>query len=204
MFNIKFKGKYKNEKQLIENSKLYKNATMFEEEKTVTEAFKSGIKFALPGALLMIIIFIAVIAINHVKLNYNMLHLIISSASLMPLLYVHEIIHALTYPAKERKDIYSKPQEMALFVYSNAIVTKKRFITICLMPTLVLGIIPFIIVMLLINIIPITFVIDITYISIAMFISALGDFTNAYNAFKQVPKNGKVFNYGYHSYWLDK
>ena len=45
MLNIRFKGKYEGEKQLIENSKLYKNATMFEEEETIKEAFKSGIKF---------------------------------------------------------------------------------------------------------------------------------------------------------------
>ena len=32
MLNIKYKGKYKDEKQLIENSKLYENATMFKEE----------------------------------------------------------------------------------------------------------------------------------------------------------------------------
>ena len=92
---------------------------------------------------------------------------------------------------------------MALFVYSNAIVSKRRFVAICLMPITILGIMPFIIGILLINTIPIEFTIDIVYVSVAMILCGVGDFTNAYNTIKQVPKDAKVFNYGYHSYWKD-
>lgn len=202
MLNIKYKGKYKDEKQLKEGSTLYKKATMFEEESTVTEAFKKGALLSLPGFIIMLSLAIIMIRVNHIKFEYDILHLAISSILLLPLLYVHEIIHALTFPKEAKKDIYSKPQEMALFVYSNAKVSKKRFIIICLMPAIILGIIPFIIGIVFINIIPVKFLTDILYISISMFMSGIGDFTNAYNAIKQVPKNAKVFNYGYHSYWI--
>ena len=204
MLNIRYKGKYKDEKQLKEDSTLYKNAIMFEEEATVTEAFKKGTLLSLPIFLVMLVLAIVMIRINHIKFSYDILHLAISSMLLLPLLYVHEIIHALTFPIKEKKDIYSKPQEMALFVYSNALVSKKRFILICLMPALILGILPYTIGIVFINIIPSKFLIDILYISIAMFMGGIGDFTNVYNTLKQVPKNAKVFNYGYHSYWIKK
>ena len=204
MLNIRYKGKYKDEKQLKEGSTLYKNAKKYKEEETVTDAFKKGALISLPIFIIMLSLAIVTIRINHIKFSYDILHLAISSILLFPLLYVHEIIHALTFPIKEKKDIYSKPQEMALFVYSNALVSKKRFILICLMPALILGILPYTIGIVFINIIPSKFLIDILYISIAMFMGGIGDFTNVYNTLKQVPKNAKVFNYGYHSYWVKK
>lgn len=106
MLNIRFKGKYEGEKQLIENSKLYKNATMFEEEETIKEAFKSGIKFVIPISIIMIITTIILIKINNIKLSYSIPNLFITSLLTLPLTYIHEIIHALTYPLKEKKDIY--------------------------------------------------------------------------------------------------
>lgn len=204
MLNIKYKGKYKDEKQLKEGSTLYKNAKMYKEEETVTAAFKKGALISLPIFIIMLSLAIIMIRINKIEIKYDILHLAISSMLLLPLLYVHEIIHALTFPKKAKKDIYSKPQEMALFVYSNEKVSKKRFILICLMPAIILGIIPFIIGIVFINIIPVKFVLDILYISISMFMSGIGDFTNAYNTIKQVPKDAQVFNYGYHSYWIKK
>ena len=202
MFNIIFKGKYKDEKQLIENSKLQKNSVMFKEESNVTQAFISGLKFAIPISAIIIILFLIIVKLNNLKLQYSVLHFGISSVLIMPLMYIHEFIHALTYPIKSIKYIYSKPEEMALFVYCNAVVSKIRFVFICLMPTILLTIIPSIFAMVFINSINIQFSIDIIYIAIAMCIGALGDFTNVYNTLKQVPKHSRVFNYGYHSYWI--
>ncbi|MGN1332696.1 MAG: metalloprotease family protein [Lachnospiraceae bacterium] len=46
--------------------------------------------------------------------------------------YVHEIIHALLYPLKEKKEIYYMQGKAALFVYCQAKVSKLRFIIICM------------------------------------------------------------------------
>ena len=35
-----------------------------------------------------------------------------------------------------------------------------------------------------------------------MTIMSIGDFANIFNAIRQVPKGGKVFNYGIHSFWF--
>ena len=40
------------------------------------------------------------------------------------------------------------------------------------------------------------------FITWIMIIMSMGDFTNIYNAIRQVPKGAKIFNYGLHSYWL--
>ena len=38
--------------------------------------------------------------------------------------------------------------------------------------------------------------------SVSMALCAIGDYLNFYNCITQVPKDGKVFNRGLHSYWV--
>jgi len=35
-----------------------------------------------------------------------------------------------------------------------------------------------------------------------MIATGIGDYVNIYNAIRQVPKEGKVINYGLHSFWI--
>lgn len=201
MFNIKFKGIYKNEEQLIKNSKLPKNAIQFEEENSESEAFKKGLIFAIPIIIIMIAVFIIISKLRNVEFKYSIIHLIITSFIPILALYIHEIIHALTFPFKYEKEIYSNPKQMSLFVYCDKTVSKVRFIMICLMPTIILAFLPYII-SLIITKINIYLSIDLLIISVVMTLSAVGDFTNVYNTLRQVPKKVLIFNYGYHSFWI--
>lgn len=198
MFNIKFKGKYTEEKQ-IEKGNLPKNAIMFKEPNTVTKVFALGGLISFPFLALVSIGLL--IKINIKSINSN--DFISSGILSLILMYVHEIIHALCFPREAEKEIWSKLNEGALFVYCNAILSKRRFIWMCAAPNVILGAIPY--GLFIIGIFDfnntIASIIGIT--SWIMILSGIGDYLNIYNALKQVPKSGEIINYGFHSYWIN-
>lgn len=90
-----------------------------------------------------------------------------------------------------------------MFVYCNAPISKKRFIWMCAAPNIILGFIPYIILLMgnfdfsvqIANILVIS--------SWLMIVAGIGDYVNIYNAIRQVPKGGKIINYGLHSFWIN-
>ena len=116
--------------------------------------------------------------------------------------YVHEYIHAFTMPKEIKKQIYVMPQNQMLFVYVEEPVSKKAFMISVLSPAFILGIIPFVIWMFVAPMIPIPVSLGVVMYCIFMSGCALGDYLNAFNCARQVPKGGKVFNRGWHSYWI--
>lgn len=198
MFNIKFKGKYTEKKQ-IQKGYLPKNAIMFKEPNTVTKVFALGGLISLP--------FLALVSIGlFTKINLKSINtdIFIYSAILsFILMYVHEIIHALCFPRESEKEIWTKLNEGALFVYCNEILPKRRFIWMCAAPNVILGVIPY--GLFIIGIFDfnntIASIIGIT--SWLMILSGIGDYLNIYNAIRQVPKSGEILNYGFHSYWIN-
>ena len=66
----------------------------------------------------------------------------------------------------------------------------------CLAPMFILGIIPFIVLLILPNFIPMPYNIAVSIVFWLMTIMAMGDAANVYHVIKEVPKGSKVFNYG--------
>ena len=120
--------------------------------------------------------------------------LVIALVSVLTLL--HEVIHALFYPASSEKGIWKAKEHGAYFVYCEDEITKTRFIVMCLAPMFILGIIPFVTWLLLPSIIPMPYNIAVAFIFILMTIVAMGDVANVYHVLKEVPKNSTIFNYG--------
>lgn len=116
----------------------------------------------------------------------------------------HEVIHALCYPLNSIKEIWHAKEEGALFIYCTAHVSKKRFIWICLAPNLILGIIPFVILLCMQNFISLYFWGPAIICSYFAIIIGIGDFYNIYNAICQVPPKGIIYNNGLHSYWYEE
>lgn len=204
MFNIRFKGICKSEEEIKKNSKLYKNSVAFKEEKTIKEHIKKGEKIMIPIAIIMFIVTLITSDIKNIELEFNLMDIVISFLMIIPLAILFEITLALTYPLKANKDFYISQKDLTIYLISNSLVSKKRFILICLMPIIILSVIPYAIMIIFMESIPIT-IIKLIYISSALTcIISSSIIVDIYNTIKQVPKNGKVFNYGYHSYWLDK
>lgn len=73
-----------------------------------------------------------------------------------------------------------------------------------MVPSIILGIIPFIVWYMNAERIPMPYSLVFVFISWIMVLFSLGDFANTYNTVKQVPKNPKFFYYGLKSYWINE
>jgi len=194
MFNIKFKGKYTNENQLTK-AQLPSKAIMFKEPNNITGVFLLGGLISLP---MIVITFIGLIG----KINLTVELIGVSSVISMILVYLHEFIHALSFPKNMKKEIWTKFDELALFVYCNEAVSKTRFIWVSIAPNLILGFIPFI--LFIMGVFDFNnFIRDlIGFTSWVMIISGIGDYLNIYNAIRQVPNKAYIINSGFHSFWF--
>ena len=143
MLNIKFRGICKDEEIIKKNSTLYKNSVMFKEEKTIQEHVKKGDKITIPIAIIMFVSTLITSDIKNIELEFNLFDIAISFLMLPPLAILFEAILALTYPLKANKDFYIVPKNLTIYLTSNSLVSKKRFILICIMPIILLSIIPY-------------------------------------------------------------
>lgn len=205
MVNIKIRGKYTDETQLISDKKLLNGANQFKEGKTLIGAFVKGMIITLPLTLSMVIV--SVLKIRKITNNFEVDLSFGITFTVMLLLgqlrtYLHEYIHALLYPKNAVKEIWKDTSQGAYFVYCSSIVSKRRFIIICLAPAILLSIIPYGIWILIYQVLPINISICFAILTWIMIFMSVGDFYNVYNAILQVPNKSKIFNYGLHSYWI--
>ncbi|MGH4118280.1 DUF3267 domain-containing protein [Clostridium sp.] len=208
MYNIKYKGKYRNEKQLLTGD-LPKQAIRYNEPDNLTSVFLIGGLISLPMIIILTVLIIIKIQIWNISFeNLNVLNLVKATmiASVLSAVFgiVHEGLHAVCYPENATKEIWVKPNELAAFVYCNAPVSKWNFIWIVFCPNMVLGFLPYTLWM--IGYFDMNSLVSQTIIIFAMLniISGVGDYLNAYLTIKQVPKNALVQNYGFHTYWFYK
>ena len=201
MLNIRFKGICKDEEEIKKKSKLYKNSTKFNEEATAKEFGKRSTLFITPLIIIMIVIAVIISELKNVKLELGLIEIIISIIILIPLALLVQIIHALAYPKDAKKDFYIIKKDQGIVLLSNSPVAKNRYILMCVMPTIILSFIPYALMLIFMDNLPVKLVNYIYIDSIAINILTAGPLLTAYRTIKQVPKDAKIFNYGYHSYW---
>ena len=205
MFRIKIKGVYQSESDLTKGKPLLEGAVMFNEGKSLQDAFLKGFLVGLPLILSMILLTILKCRTIDYTIRINGktgVFFVVMLAVLFLLTYVHELIHALFYPKDAVKTIWKAPMQGAYFVYCDAPVKKSRFILLCAAPAVLLGIVPFIAWYLLADFIPMPYSLAMVFTAWLMTVMSIGDYANIYNTVRQVPKGAKVFQYGMHSYWI--
>lgn len=198
MFNIKYKGIYTSDEQLIKRG-VPKNAVEFGKIESIKNELGKGFLMILPLFILMILLtYFKVKNLNyHLTMNMEVIiSFFIVIASVQILTIIHEIIHALFYPLKSKKEIWKSKKDGVYFVYCEDEISKRRYIIMCLAPLFILGIIPFLIWYILPNVIPMPYNIALAIIFILMAIVAMGDVANITYVIKEVPKRHKLFNYG--------
>lgn len=213
MWNIEYKGTLKGSiDSIVSGKEIPDGATQFKEPETTWGAFAIGSLIELPVILLMVAIafyrmrtIYAGITKQVIRSEMKISIVIICLALIVIATYVHEYIHAFLFPKVAKKQIYVAPSMGALFVYSEDMISKIRFIIMALGPAFVLGILPYVIWFILVQFVylPITVSVAIVLFCICMFFSAVGDITNVYNCIRQVPAGAKVFNHGFHTYWIN-
>lgn len=179
-----FKGAYRSDEKLPhEELKRHPDAVKFKE-------FENTTKFLIVINLLsfLILILTAYLYNKYTGLvNISITGVFLVFISMIP----HEFIHSLYF--KRRTYLYV--HQLALMITGTEVMTKKRYIAMCVTPSLFFGVMPFL--LYLINH-------DLTIfgtfggISLAM---CLGDFYNAYHCYTQVPKNGMCFMSKQNTYW---
>lgn len=208
MWNIEFKGKLEGEVDQISSDKpMPEGSVMFKEPESSDKAFALGALIAAPLLLTMFIAGLARVILVYrgtgkIKFGYGIAAFFITMAAVYISQYIHEYIHALTMPKSVKKQIYVMPQNQMLFVYVEECVPKVGFIISVLAPAVILGIIPFIIWFIITPDLPVYFSIGLLIYSFFMTACAIGDYLNVFNCIRQVPKGAKVFNRGWHSYWV--
>jgi len=199
MFNIVFKGNYVSDDQLIKRDSIPKEAVEFGIIPNLQGEFGRGFLILMPVLAAMVAAtFLKVKDLDyHLTMGLDVIvSFVLTIVSVYLLTFVHEIIHALFYPADAVKEIWKSKEQGAYFVYCEKEIRKERFIIMCLAPMFILGIIPFIIWLILPNYIPMPYNLAVSITFWLMTIVAMGDVANVYHVIKEVPKGAKVFNYG--------
>lgn len=111
----------------------------------------------------------------------------------MLILVPHEFIHALCF--REEVLMYQNLSAGMLFVVGTESMSKTQFVLMSMMPNLVFGFLPYLIFMIFPQL---TFLGVFGALAISM---GAGDYMNVYNALTQVPKGGKIYMSGIHSFW---
>ena len=180
-----FKGPYTNDDRLPhEEIKKHPTAEKFKE-------FENTKQFLLLINLVSFIILAVITYIYHKitgLINVSLTGIFLVFASMIP----HEYIHASFF----RRRTYIYFHQYALMITGTEPMSKTRFISMCVTPSIVFGFIPFILYLL--N--PQWTILG-TFggISLSM---CLGDFYNAYHCLTQVPSNGLCFMNKQNTYWF--
>ena len=199
MLGIRFKGEYTSDEQLIKRESIPDDAVEFGIVSDLKQEFAKGILMLLPVMAAMIAVtFYKVKDIDyHLTMGPDViLAFVLVILAVYLLTFVHEIIHALFYPAGAEKEIWRSKEQGAYFVYCEEEIGRNRFIVMCLAPMFILGIIPFIIWAVLPSFIPMPYDLTAAITFWFMTIMAMGDAANVYHAAKEVPSGATVFNYG--------
>ncbi|QEH68002.1 DUF3267 domain-containing protein [Cellulosilyticum sp. ST5] len=203
--NIKYMGRYQDEEQL-KTGRLPEAAIKYEEPDTMKEVFIKGTLISVPIFIIMIIgilVKIQVWQMQFSEINIKQLAggILIASIISLPLVPIHEGLHAICYPKESIKEIWYKKEEPAAFVYCNAPISRRRFIWMSLCPNLVLGFIPY--VLWIMGMFDGNRSVSQILISLAVLniFTGIGDYLNIYSTITQTPKDSIIQNYGFHSYW---
>lgn len=109
-------------------------------------------------------------------------------------IFPHEFLHATCFSGDVY--MYTNLKQGMCFVVGPELFSKPRFVLMCMLPNLVLGIIPYIIWIIFPNL---------WYLGIWGAMASgmgAGDYLNAFNALTQMPKGARTYLHGLGSFWV--
>lgn len=186
-----YRGKYDGDENSLPCGEHMEGAVQFKEADNMKEF---AVKVNIIALVLTVLALLLVgVRMAMAELEYQIWALLTCYILSMLSLFPHELLHGLCF--KEEVHLFTNLKQGMLFVSGAEHFTKARFIVMSLLPNIVFGFVPFLL-----------FLIHPTWDDLGM-MGALaigmgaGDYYNVYNALTQVPKGGKIYNVGFHSYW---
>lgn len=184
---LHYKGKYNKNPDELPANPHKPNCVKFNEPE---DTQKLGIIANIISLIVTIMLLIPVVIISGIDALQGIGY---ATILFIACLFPHEMIHALGF----KKDVYlyTNLSEGMLFVVGPEDMGKFRFVTMSLMPVIILGVIPYVI-----------YFFNPSWVLLgalgAMNIaSGGGDYINAYNALTQMPKGSRTYLYKFSSYW---
>lgn len=202
MYNLKFKGIYKNEQQLLDGKLLPESAQRINAPSGIVEENLFGVLFIPFIISINLIIFFSkefYIECDIITLNIcSILSLIVSFIFSLMCIFISMYI---LYNKKLEKEVWIHVKSLTIFIHCNGLALRKRYVLINLLPILLFGLIP--------NILWAIGIFDSNFylsFSIMMFCSIfilfnVGQVIKAIKVLKQAPKNSMIINHGFKLYW---
>ena len=204
MFNFKIrKAEELEDLEKYETEKLPENAVMLKEGSRLEDILFKGFMLVLPVLLIMIALAYHRCKSMSGSVSLNKDSLIAAAAGILACVLlsdIHEFIHGIFLPLKAEKIIYK--MKKAKCVYCSAKLSKARSLTVDLAPFILLSAVPFFLWMRYGGLLPTEYMLVSVIVIWLMCLICLGDFANAFNIIKQVPRGCKVMNHGYHTYYI--
>ena len=201
MMKLRYMGVCKDMTKLP-TSELPENAVKFVEPESKEAIEKAMLSFLIPSFLViglaLLIGFLLHGNINiTIDFSYWWVLPIIIVFSLVAMI-VHEFLHAICFGKGSEVDLYVTSS--LLFVHSMTPISKRRFIFMCLLPNVVLGLIPLIVWVF----VPMPIAMGTILFAFAsiMLLSGCGDYMNSFNAYRQMPKGSMQQLSGMNSFWF--
>ena len=190
-----WKGIYRDETQLP-LGELPTDAVRFKEPETPAElSLKAGVWLLPIVALAVLLEFAKSRLAGQWPMPLSLWGVLLAMLAALP----HELLHAVCFPKDAVVELYASPKYLMAFVISTAAVSKRRFITLSLLPGFALGLAP----MLAWLAVPDGAWGGVLYtFGLVSLTLAAGDCLNAFNAARQVPKGAMTQLSGFHSYWF--
>ena len=204
---IRFRG-ILTDLKVLEEGQCPEQAHQLDEGSSLEEVLNQSFKKSVPIFLIMLAL--ALVRFNkglNWTADFRLWDIVIGGVVTVVLYTVfvplHEYIHTAFLPRGADKDIWLYQMQAAL-VYCNAPMSRMRFIVMSAAPATILGFVPYAAWLLFAQIPAPVLSIYWMLLSWSMVFGGIGDFYNVNNVWNQVPKGAVVFNYGVHTYWIDK
>lgn len=187
---LHYKGKYNLDPDTLPHGVHKEGAVKFKEaeDSKKMSLIANGI-----AMILMVLLLIPAYLRCRMYLAESGYQIFISALLSLVILFPHELLHAICF--KEDVYLYTNWAQGMLFVVGPEVMTKARFVFMSLLPNLVFGLIPYVIGMIVPQMVGLLFL-----GALALSMGA-GDYYNVYNALTQMPKGAKTYLYKFNSYW---
>ena len=207
MRHIIYKGQFESEEQL-QRAEIIKGAQELKGGENIGKSIRMGMIVSSPLLLSTLVLAMYLISSKIRTDGIGLLELLATTVIVTLLVVlaipIHEILHAIWFPVESEKEIWKATSEGAFFIYCTAKIEKKHYIFLSLFPTIVLGLSPFAILLLIYNISSTSIVIGLLIFAIANIYAGVSDYGVVYHIMRQVPRKGIIYNSGMKTYWYSE
>lgn len=188
-----YKGKFSGDPETLPHGEHQPGAVKFREPEDPEKLAKIANAVSLVITVGCMAAYLARIYLAQTIHDDNGWHIFLGAALGMASLFPHEFLHAICF--RETVYLYTYWGKGMLFVIGPETMSKARFVFMSLLPNLVFGLVPFVLVMVFPNLVALG---GLGTLALG---AGAGDYINVYHALTQMPKGARTYLYQFNSWW---